>query len=299
VNDLRMIAFGGCNIRNPLYNHARLRHAAEKARAAAEGSNDATIPVSGPRIVGPAFMCYTVGEALQALACWRGEKTIPADFHDLCHMREYNAPSPANSPLDSCDVVLLEPNTSVEIDFEGYSLNRFPVLRLVRRVADTSPQAKRLSALWFKKGILARDEDARRDLAEQLVPHLADDIDRELLTAFFRGATGRIRDLPDGFRRVANYLDVPMGVVAFTWSYMPDGRALSWPDGFHGEVVAAAKSLGIPLIDPRATVQAAGLERALKDLRHYKEEFFPVIADLLIDFACSLASNETETIRRQ
>ena len=250
---------------------------------------------SRPRIVGPAFMCYTVGEALQALACWRGEKTIPPHLHELCHIGEHNAPSPANSPLDRCDLVLIEPNTSIEIDFEGYSLNRFPVSRLLKRVEVISPQAKRLSALWFKKGVLAGDDEAKRRLAQQLMPHLPGDFpDRDLLTAFFAGATGRIRDISDGLRQITSYLDVPLGVVAFTWSYMPDGRALSWPDGFHGEVIAAARGLGLPLIDPRPTVQQAGLARAMQDVRHYRDDFLPVIADLLIDFARSVASGGSE-----
>jgi hypothetical protein len=88
---------------------------------------------------------------------------------------------------------------------------------------------------------------------------------------------------------MAEELPVPLGVVPFTWTYMPDGRAVSWPAGFYTEVVEAARELGLPLFEPHQMVMDAGINVALKpDRQHYAETFMPRVAIPLIEFTRSI-----------
>jgi len=77
-----------------------------------------------------------------------------------------------------------------------------------------------------------------------------------------------------------------MGVVVYVFQYLEDGRAISWPAGFHEEVLEAATELDLPMFQPAQFVRDYGLKNAMKDdLRHYSDEFSPVIGNELIKFS--------------
>jgi len=284
-----MLVFGGCNVRGPLY------------RAAGQWQRDSTVDwddvPSGMTIGGPHFFTFTIGEMLQALECWRGELQIPSELFGLCHMMPEFAPTAANSPVAQCDLALVEPNTSVEIEFDGYFLNRGPFVRFLAPLKEISDPVKRLSSQWYNKGIVGANDKMRSDLAAQLIPQLPDDTpDRELTVEILRRAKGTRRDMFSGLRLMTEALGMPFGVVTYTWSYMPDGRAVSWPAEFHDAVVGAALDLELPLFEASHHVKEAGLEFALKaDRRHYTEAFMPVLAVQLIDFARRVRADATNT----
>ncbi|MGI8839818.1 MAG: hypothetical protein ACR2F8_03390 [Caulobacteraceae bacterium] len=189
-------------------------------------------------------------------------------------------------------MALAEPNTSHEIEFEGYHINRAPVWNLLAPFRRLGPAARQLSSQWYDKGIVAMNDDARRAAAEGLVPLIADDApDRELTAAILRGARGGRCDVCDGMGRLAKALETPLGIVTFTWAYMADGRPISWPAEFHGQVLGAARELGLPVFEPHRLVEDAGVAFALKaDLRHYTEPFMSIFAGPLIQFAVSVAA---------
>ncbi|MEO8927820.1 MAG: hypothetical protein ABI306_11730 [Caulobacteraceae bacterium] len=228
---------------------------------------------------------------LQAIACYRGDRRIPDELHGLCNKSSAAAPTPANSPLEKADVALAEPNTSIEIEFDGYHLGRAPVLRLLTPLRSLDLSARALCSQWFDKGIVAMNDEVRRRAAEQLIPLIADDApDRELTTEILRGARGARSNVRDGMERLAKSLEAPLGIVTFTWSYMPDGRAVSWPPGFHVEVLDAARDLKLPVFEPHRLVTRTDFGFALKaDRRHYTDAFMPVVAKPLVQFALSIA----------
>lgn len=281
--DLRLLVFGGCNLRAPL------RDAMRNARSRAQ-PDEGCAPVAF-KIAGPPFLTYTFGEMLQAIACYRGERRIPAELNGLCGATPRGSPTPANSPLEVCDVALAEPNTSHEILFEGYHINRAPVWNLLAPFRRLSPTGRALCWQWYDKGIVALDEAARGGAAESLLALAREDMpERELTAAILRGARGARRDVREGMERLAEALETPLGIVTFTWTYMADGRAISWPAEFHGQVVCAAAELGLPLFEPHRQVERAGVAFALgPDLRHYTKAFMPVIAGPLSEFAALVA----------
>jgi|GEM_PF-1865228 len=283
--DLRLLVFGGCNIRAPLRRALQRRRPDSKVNW-----DDARTDF---KIAGPPFFTYTFGEMLQAIACYRGDRRIPSELHALCNKSPRGSPTPANSPIEASDIALAEPNTSNEIVFDGYHLNRSPVWNLLTPLRRLGPSARRLCSQWYDKGVVGMDEEARRAAAEALVALIPEHVpDRELTSAIIGGARGGRRDPRRGMDCLAKALDTPLGIVTFTWAYMADGRPVSWPAEFHGQILGAALELGLPVFEPHRLVRQTGVAVALgADLRHYREAFMPVIAKPLIEFAHSVASD--------
>ena len=283
MQSTRVMIFGGCNVRGPIVRAVRPQHRAP-------GSNWDDVP-TGIAISGVPFMTYTLGEMFQTISCYQGRRRIPSDLYGLCNIKPHVVPTITNSPLARTDVILIEPNTSIEIEFEGYFLNRAPILRILTPIRKSHPSARKLCMRWYNKGIVGMDAEARREVAELLIPLIpADDPDRELTASILRNATGRKCDVRQTMEMLVSAVDIPVGVVLYTWAYMPDGRGISWPSDFALKVRAAASELKLPVFDPRPLVERAGTAAALKeDLRHYSDTFSPVVAKPLVEFAISTA----------
>lgn len=288
MTDVRVLAFGGCNVRAPL---VRALH----RRSLRDPSAWREAP-GGYRVSGPPFFTYTTGEMLQAIAGWRGERTIPEELLALCNMRPSTAPTPARSPLGQVDVALIEPNTSVEIVVGDVFINRRPLQQLMAPLRELGGEAAKLSARWFEKGIAGMDAAARTETTEALLPLVPEDAQRaELIVRVLREAVSFAPPVRPGLERLVEALGVPVGVAGFTWAYMPDGRGLSWPTGFHAEITRAAAELGLPFFEPRELVLKTGVANAIeKDLRHYSDSFLPVVAGPLVEFVLSIAERWRE-----
>jgi hypothetical protein len=283
MGSIRVLAFGGCMLRGPL---ARARNAAHAQ------TNPAWSEVSRDVIIaGPPFATYTFGEIFQALDVYGGKRYLPTEIRPLCGVGPNFSPNPL--VLRRLDGVIVEPNTSNEIEFEGYYLNRAPFLRVLTQFKTWGVEARRLAVRLYNQGITAMDDEVRRSTAEKLIKLLPSDLpNRELTTALLRNARGSRRDIRSGFEQLMKMVDVPMGVVSYTWQYMPDGRPISWPAEFGKKVREAAAEFQLPICEPRVLVEQTGVEAALKpDFRHYREEFQPQVASLLTQFALDTVAN--------
>ena len=286
---VRVAAFGGCNLRAPIVR-------AQYRSRQTEPSAWRGVP-RGYRVMGPPFFTYTIGEMEQALACYRGERSIPDDLLSLCGMDPDTAPTPANSFLSKIDVALVEPNTSIEFTLDGVRINRRPISKLLQPLRQLGLEASRQKTRWFEQGIAGVNADVRRSSADTLVSLIPENFpNRPLIVRVLMGVTSTRPPVREGLRRLAETVGAPIGVALFAWSYMPDGRALSWPSNFLGEVSEAATDLGIPQFDPRPLVRAAEVEAALYgDRRHYTDAFMPTIATPLVDFMFAAAGRERPT----
>ena len=281
--DVRVLALGGCNLRNPLSRRLQ-------PDVSTDPSRWSTTP-AGFQFAGPPFFTYSLGEMNQALACYRGEASIPPSLMRLCNLRKTNAPDPLRSLLGGFDVALVEPNTSIEIVLDGIHINRRPIWQLLMPLRQLGPKAVRLIVRWFEKGIATVDADARREAAAELIPLIPADWPKARLTArVLRDAVSYNPPLREPLEDLVRQLDVPVGVVLFNWTYMPDGRALGWPAGFSAAVSDTAAALRLPIFDPADWVRRTGVVDALhKDFRHYTNAFLPTIAEALIAFMLSVA----------
>ncbi len=239
---------------------------------------------------GPVREIHTFGEMFQIIDVLKGKKVVPLEYRDLAHMRKKLIPVPGADNFGDLDVALLEPATSVELEFRGIAVNRFAVNRLVSAETGESPLAKKLSAKWIRQGLIGLDEPARASTAAALHIHVTGDSeDADLARAVILETRAFPSDIPDGFRRMQALLGRPIGVALYVFRYMPDGRAISWPAGFREAVLKAAQDLNLPIFDPTPLVLKYGVEAAMSPrLAHYSDEFLPVAGNALVNFIQSV-----------
>ncbi len=234
---------------------------------------------------------YTFGEMFQAIALLRGERDVPQEFRPLCNMRPGFRPVARSADFADVDVALLEPASPIDLTFRGCNLNRTLLAQQVLTpVASISKEARKSGNVWLRTGLMGLDEVVRAKSAKEFANFVPETMENaELAKAVILETRASKANVFDGFRRMRELLNRPMGVVVYIFQYMADGRAISWPAGFHEEVRDAAQRLDLPMFEPSAHINRYGLSAALRDdLRHYSDEFLPVIGDALVDFAFSV-----------
>lgn len=181
----------------------------------------------------------------------------------------------------------------MEVNFRGYVVSRNFIYRhIVEPLRSVSKEAIQCANSWFRVGLMDLNELVRAEAASRLLGYLPADlaIGTELAQAVITEARSKRSDIEGGFQRMQALLGRPIGVVTYTFRYLEDGRAISWPAGFKEEVVSVAELLGLPIFDPSPLVRDFGVSRALRaDQGHYSEAFLPTIADALATFAESVS----------
>jgi hypothetical protein len=272
---LNLLVLGGCLLHGPL---ATLRTDTRDVSFSKYGS---------------VLAVHSLGEMFQSIDVLRGEKDIPMELRSLCRMSPRLRADPNGMSFHSVDVALLEPNSPIEISFRDVLINRNAVMNLVvEPIRAFDSDAGRLAIKWFRLGLMAINDEVRSGMAAELLNTLPDEIEGiDMIRAVLNESHSFKSDVLDGFRTMQELLGRPIGVVVYTFQYLSDGRAISWPAGFREEILNAAKQVKLPVFNPTELVQKYGVETALdKDLRHYKNEFLPVVADAVIKFAESVAS---------
>ncbi len=281
---LQVVMLGGCLLHGPI-NGLRAR-----ARKHPELGEPIAVPRLGTGGNHPA--CYSFGEMFQAIAFYRRQIEIPPDVRLLCGMAPTYEPLPDSSALEQADAILVEPSTPLEVVFRGYTLNRTEIYRWVLDpIRATSKEAAKRGNVWFNKGLEEGNEEVRETAAQDLIGWIPEDMPHaDLARAVLREARCITRDVPDAFRQLLRLTDRPVGVVTYVYQILPDGRTVTWPRGFIEQVIESADAFGLPLIEPWRLVTAYGVRQALlPDLRHYSEEFLPIIGGKLAEFARSAA----------
>ena len=280
-DEIRILPFGACQLSPPL------------------GTVTGAVSSFSPLGLTP-VSTYTTAEAIQTVWFFRGELYIPDDLRYYCNLPEQFDPMASyGRRIEQADIVLLEPNSPVVTVFEGYALNRSTLLTgFLNAVCEAGDdQVKRAGTAWFLQGLFACNEEVKRDTAEALISHLSGRVDNEaLVRELLRGVHGERQDFEAYVASIAEIRDMlapPTALVAYIHSFMPDGRALPWPPDFLEQTEQAAARLGLPLFDPTELVQHHGVETALIDIRTiYREEFYPVAGQAILDFARSVLSSQ-------
>jgi hypothetical protein len=271
---LNTLLFGGCLVHWPMTRTSR-----------AEGrlAYDA---------YGPIREVHSFGEMFQIVEILRGQRTITPELHLLTRMVEL-VPMPGASDFSDIDVVLLEPASPIELSFRGVAFNRSKLNLLLKPIVEKGKEERRAGASWIRYGLVGLNEEIRAETAARLVQSVGGDSPEDELTrAIFLETRAEKTDVLGGFVKMQELIKRPTGVVSYVFRYMPDGRAISWPAGFREEVLAAAEHLNLPVFDPVPLVQKFGVQAALQaDLGHYNDNFMPVAADALVEFAEAVYRN--------
>lgn len=275
-DSVNVLVFGACLVRGPLNPMARV---GSRFTFANYGSLPGT---------------YTLGEIFQAIGVLRGERDVPQDIRPLCNMKSNFRPVKRAAEFSDVDVALLELSSPIELVFRGCYLNRNRLQQLIMNpIADLSRAARKCGNFWLRNGLVGLNETARQETAEELASYIPPDMENaELARAVILETRSFKSDLGEGLRRARELINRPIGVSVYVFQYVADGRAISWPAGFHDEVKAAADQVGLAVFEPSHVVKAYGVKAALcEDLRHYSDEFLPVIGDALVDFVLSVRDN--------
>ena len=275
MNPLRALLLGGCSLHVPISD------------LLVRGERSRLIPA--PLSVGSGTPgIYTFDEIFQLIALYRRQVELPDVIKLLAGISPDFEPLPGAGTFEEVDVALVELNSPHELSYRGFSVNRGAVLTHVYNpLRDSSEASARLAHAWYEKGVIGGNPDLQRTTAEQLITSLPPNLENPSLVAdVLLGLTAGPTDIPKAMLRLRDLINKPMGVIVYTFSYMPDGRPIHWPKNFDERVTGAAKELGLPIMEPWRLVQQHGVKEALKgDLRHYRDEFLPAMADAIVEFA--------------
>jgi hypothetical protein len=285
VKNLKILPLGGCLLKIPLRSYNQ------------------TLYANTSRILGKAQYptTYSFDESIQFIRMLRGEISASEEIRALAGFKTSFQPNPAVGDFRAMDVVLIEPSTPTDIVYGDYALNRVALRQCVTdpiQAANPGPEVAKLASRWLHKGLLGGDEVTQTQIAGELIKLMPKSLPAfETLCDVLLSARSRRHEAADGLRTLCSMIDRPIGVLTYTFRYMPDGRPVSWPAGFHDEVLSAAAGLGLPVFEPwKLTTElfekhdVATVMRA--DLQHYADDFMPVVGRAIFDFAETVARGE-------
>lgn len=272
----RVFGMGACLLSGPL----------------SQGIRDGIINRSAIGRGGPTPGTYSFGEMFQLLDFLDGKSDMPAQYRAICGYREDYAPAPGAKDFAGADVCLIEPNGDVDIEWQGIKVNRAQVQAcVINPVKPLGRDAGKAANVWYNKGLLACNDEARAAAADSVIALLpADFAEREFIVDVLSTARGIRRDVRADMAALRARIPIPIGVVAYAYQYLPDGRPMFWPADLQERVKASASELDLPYFEPWRLVLSHGGEPVLKpDLRHYREEIIPTVAATFARFAIEVA----------
>ena len=235
---------------------------------------------------------YSFGEMIQLLDFLENKMDIPAEFRPICGYHVPYQPGPGAPGFTGADVCLMEPNGVVDIDWDGLKINRAQVQRYITNPLKTlGRDTAKMANNWYQRGILACNEEVRAELAAELIRQVPDNLEgRDLMIGVLDRAHGVKRDAEADLEEIVGRVPIPIGVLAYAYQYLPDGRPMFWPADFNQTIKSVVSRFDLPFLEPWRLVLEHGGEPVLKpDLRHYREEFIPTVATFISRFASEVA----------
>jgi hypothetical protein len=224
--------------------------------------------------------------AIQLLNYGLGRIGIPQELRSVCYQDPTDEPRVDSSPLfHSADVMLLEFSTPIDIVMDGFILNQNHLREYTTECASRfSDEAKRLVKIWNSHGLGKQNEVIRAECSEGIMKEIGKSSDSTyLFRNFIQNCRSRALDENEMMTKIEYIIDIfniPTILIFHNFSYMPDGRATSWPQNFKRNIQNIASDLKIVAYDPANIVAQHGVKIAMADdYRHYKDSFNATIAD--------------------
>jgi hypothetical protein len=292
MTPIEVLSLGACLLRGPI-NVLLERH------CIADGSALQQNHVRG----GYRGYYYTLDEAIQALDFYRGDRQVPKQLRKYCALNpDWEGRAGDVELYGTSDVALVEINSLVRFGYGPYSLSRAEINdEILVPLANMSEELHLLGNDWYY-GVINYKEEAVAASAGKLAAAISDEFpDAELARAIFREVRPRRRDfkeLVEGLALLKDSVGAPLGLVTYTYNYLPDGRAMPWPPNLVEQTVKAARQLDLPVFKPNEVVARYGVQRAVVGPGpHYTEEFYPVLADALFPFITEVIEHPTRATK--
>jgi len=247
---------------------------------------------------------YTLDEAIQALNFYRGVGQVPKPLRMFCSLNpDWEGPAGGFEPYGKSDVALVEINSPTRISYGSYALSRADISdQILSPLADMSEELHLIGNDWYYRGIGNCNEELRAATAEKLAAAIPDDFpNAELARSILlesRFHRREVKELIEGLATVRDIVGAPLGVLTYTYTYMPDGRPMPWPPNLVEQTIEAARMLDLPVFDPSRIVSRYGVKRALSDDTHYQVPFHPILAGALFPFIHEVRERGTRSSAR-
>jgi hypothetical protein len=265
----RVLAFGACTIHDPIKT------------------------LADRQLVRPVWLdtgattlyAASMGEYKQQFHFLRGERPLPQLVFRLCS--DYVAFRPdekSRQAVDSAEVILIEVSSPIEIRLGDYFVNRDRVASEVTVPLQKHPDGEVAEAArrWLHDGILRANEASRAASARIMLdarPLGLIDEEMEYVVEHLRSRQQSADEVERSILELVELAGKPVGLAAQSGTYMPDGRPISWPQGFRQMAHDIARRHEIPMLDPAAFVQDYGFDRAIRDHTHFTREFEDFLAE--------------------
>jgi hypothetical protein len=241
----------------------------------------------------PPIYVHDVYEAIQLVRLGRGEIRMPNEIRPFAYESglrwRYRVPLPL--PLQRAEYVVAEICTDKHYEVAGWTLNVNEIHRHLRKDAGAAGEE------WW----LAIDRGQRP--SEAMVRSVEEALRtqwRKTWRTRWRFGEGHrlvLRDLAfrylstseiaEGLVRLQALVARPLLVVPHVTVRLGDGSLLAERLQHVEKTIEAARSLGLPVLDPRTFVGRDGQSRALDkggaDFNHYAPDYLPVVGREIVD----------------
>ena len=236
-------------------------------------------------------LALSSADALQLLNFALGRKQIPAELHPIAYLDPENWPKPDTAHLfKHAELILVEMSTPIILSIDGIILNHNHFNNYLKKASAEDPvEIQRSLMFWRYEGLQMQNETRRVDLSAQILDYYEKKEPRnEFLLRLVRDTRGKALTAADMVRdlnEVRDALNLPMVIILHHYNYMPGARPVSFPPSFLRDSKAAVQELNVPFFDPAPLVKKHGTDVAMaEDMRHYKKEFYNVVADEYLAF---------------
>ncbi len=263
---VKVMALGSCRVHDPLLVAGR------------RGQVDNLVRFSARR---PLYL-HDVHEMIQFVRLIGGEPALPPELFPFAFPEGARIGRRFTKALGSAELVVAEICTDKHFAVDGHVFN---VNELQRQIVGPAGAAGR--AWWLE---IDRRQEPPADLIVAVEAALEQ---RRRLTDAHRLVLRRLRytdlssaDIAEGLSTLRALLGRPMLVVPHVCVRLADGSPLAERVAHVEKVRAAARGLGLALLDPRDFVERDGQDQALgdrgSDFNHYATDYLPVVGDELV-----------------
>ena len=271
----RITPFGGCLIHNPLSEFYR-RHGTWGLYSKQNGW------VSRP-------FSLSASTNLQLFDFMTGAIIIPDWIRSYIYFESFTPPTQEQTKLFlSGNIALVEMSTPIEYIFGDYLINVNQFENFSASLIEEFPDHKKVISKWHQS-LKKADNDRRREYADQLCAIiLPDDDEHRIKRQFVQETTSRhlsLQGMTKAMAELRDRLGIPTAMIIHNYSYMPDGRPISWPADFKSNSFEAARRLEMSTLDLAGYVQENGVEATLAfDRRHFADAHLAPIGKIMHDF---------------
>jgi hypothetical protein len=234
-----------------------------------------------------AIFLHDVHEAIQFVRLVRGEVTMPKTVRPFAYERGLSLHRRLTMPLEQAEHVVVEACTDKHYEAAGWTLNVNEIYRLLVGAAPATANE------WWQ--IIDHGHRPSEALIEAVEAEFrarwrtrwqfSEGHRLVLRELTFRYLTAS--EIAEGLACLQALLARPLLVVPHVAVRLPDGRYLAERLQHIEKTIEAARTVGLPFLDPQTFIERDGQARVLDkngtDFHHYAADYMPVVGREIVE----------------